>query len=84
MAWKYKDVDINSIQFARVRKSHYQELYDKIGGLKIGQAFEIETDIPMEAANIRKAVSAFLHRKGLADKYICGNRLNKFYCGRTK
>lgn len=84
MAWEYKDIDTNDIKLAARPRSKYKELYEKIFSLKVGKGFEIEVESTQEASNIRNAVSGMLKQKGLSDKYIASNRLNKFYCGRIK
>ena len=84
MAWEFKDISIGDIELKTRPKSVYKELYDKIFGLKVGQAFEVDAGTRKQASNIRNAVSTVLKKKGLSDRYIASNRLNKFYCGRIK
>lgn len=84
MAWEYKDIDVTDIQLQARPRSKYADLYNRILGLKIGRGIEIITESQREAENIRNAVSGMLKRKELKDRYIASNRLNKFYCGRTK
>lgn len=84
MSWKFKDINTSDIELEARPRTKYRELYDRILDLRIGKGFEIEAESAKEAENIRSAVSTMLKRKGLSDKYIASNRLNKFYCGRTK
>ena len=84
MAWELREIDVSDIKLEARPRTKYKELYDRVLALRIGKGFEIETDSKKEAENIRNAVSSMLKRKGLSDKYIASNRLNKFYCGRTK
>jgi len=84
MAWEYKDIDVTDIQLKARPRSKYSDLYNRILGLKIGRGIEITTESQREAENIRNAVSGMLKRKELSGRYIASNRLNKFYCGRTK
>lgn len=84
MAWRFREIDVSDIKLEARPRTKYKDLYDRILSLRIGKGFEIETDSAKEAENIRSAVSTMLKRKGLSDKYIASNRLNKFYCGRTK
>lgn len=84
MAWEIKEIDVSDIKLEARPRSKYKELYERILALRIEKGFEVETDSRKEAENIRNAVSNMLKRKGLSDKYIASNRLNKFYCGRTK
>ena len=84
MALKFREIDVSDIKLEARPRTKYKDLYDRVLSLRIGKGFEIETDSTKEAEKIRSAVSAMLKRKGLSDKYIASNRLNKFYCGRTK
>lgn len=84
MAWQIKEIDMGVIDFEPGAKSTYAEIYNKIPTLKVGKAFEIETDSVKAASNMRAAVSKFVRTKGMADRYVVKNRLNKFYCGRIK
>lgn len=84
MAWEFKDISIGDIELKARPRSKYKELYDKIFSLKVGQAFEVDAGSMERANNMRSMVSATLKRKGLSDRYIASNRLNKFYCGRVK
>ena len=84
MAWRFREIDVSDIKLEARPRTKYKDLYDRVLSLRIGKGFEIETDSKKEAENIRNAVSSMLKRKGLSDKYIASNRLNKFYCGRTK
>lgn len=84
MAWEFREIDVSDIKLEARPRTKYKELYDRVLALRIGKGFEVETDSKKEAENIRNAVSSMLKRKGLSDKYIASNRLNKFYCGRTK
>lgn len=84
MAWEFKDISIGDIELKTRPRSEYKELYDKIFGLKVGQAFEVDAGSMKRANNMRSMVSTTLKKKGLSDRYIASNRLNKFYCGRVK
>lgn len=84
MAWNFKEIDVSDIKLEARPRSKYKELYERVLALRIGKGFEIETYSTKDAENIRNAVSGMLKRKGLSDKYIASNRLNKFYCGRVK
>ena len=82
MAWQFKEINTGDIPFGSGAKGRYAEIYNKIPTLKNGKAFEIETDSTKTASNMRDAVSKFLERRGVSNKYVVKSELNKFYCGR--
>lgn len=84
MAWQFEEIDTGEIPFKFGAKGRYAEIYNKIPTLKSGKGFKIETDSVKTANNMREAVSKFLKRRGMSDKYRAKNELNIFYCGRIK